>query len=126
MTVSVATDCTLTLTATGANNFIPAFWSAAQTYDQVNACPTGVSMNFSVANDATSTTGLASLLATSIYDQGMTASVAADTGLVTVTSTYLGSETVLKFRPSEITGSTVSPTTFHLSTIYRINTRLSN
>jgi hypothetical protein len=38
LTVSVLSDCTLTLAANGQNNFVQALWSAAPTYDQVNEC----------------------------------------------------------------------------------------
>ena len=109
MTVSILSDCTLTLTANGQNNFVQALWSAADTYSQVEACPTGVSKDFVDEATATAEAGLASLLATSIYTSGMSASVAsvtASSGIISVTS---GSAT-LKFRASAKSGSvTVRP-----------------
>jgi hypothetical protein len=110
MTISVLADCTLTLATDGQNNFVQTLWSAATTYDQVAACPTGVSMTFGSEAAATATTGLASLLATSIYAQGMTAAVSAASGVVTITSTYLSNEATLKYRSSGSTGSAVSRT----------------
>lgn len=108
MTVSVLSDCTLTLVANGENSFVPALWSAAATYNQVKHCPTGVSLDFADQAAATATTGLASIVATSIYAEGMTASVTAVSGEVTITSTYLGNPATLKFRSSDTTGSAVS------------------
>jgi hypothetical protein len=63
---------------------------------------------FTDATDATATTGLATLLATSIYADGMTASVSAASGVITITSTYLTNEATLKYRSSATTGSAVS------------------
>jgi hypothetical protein len=109
ITVSVLADCTLTLTANGQNNFIQGFWSDAATYSQVNDCPTGVSLDFATEAAATATTGLENLLTTSIYAEGLTASVSAAAGVLTVTSTYLSNSAALKYRTSGITGSAVSP-----------------
>jgi hypothetical protein len=109
ITINIGTDCTLSLFANGQNNFITSLWSAATTYDQVTECPTGVSKDFADDASATTTTALASLLATSIYGEGMTASVAAASGLLTITSTYLSNSATLKYRSTGITGSAVSP-----------------
>jgi hypothetical protein len=108
MTVSVLGDCTLTLTANGQNNFVQGLWSGADTYSKLNACPTGASMEFADETTATATTALESLMATSIYAAGVTASVDAASGVVTITSTYLSNEAVLTFRSSGKTGSSVS------------------
>jgi hypothetical protein len=108
LTVSVDADCNLGLATTSTNNFVQSLWSAAQTYSQVKACPTTASLAFTDATVATSETGLASLLTTSIYAEGVTASVSAASGVVTLTSTYLTNEATLKFRSSAITGSAVS------------------
>ena len=109
MTVSVLGDCTLTLAANGQNNFVQGLWSAATTYNQVEACPTGASLDFADDATATATTALGSLLATSIYAEGMTASVAVESGVVTITSDYLGNAATLTFRSSGKSGSSVSP-----------------
>ncbi|KAG7672153.1 putative Sushi, von Willebrand factor type A, EGF and pentraxin domain-containing protein 1 [Nannochloris sp. 'desiccata'] len=109
ITVSVLDDCTLTVIPNGENNYVPALWSANNdTYDNLNSCPPGASMAFDDATAATATTGLADLLATSIYAEGMTASVdaiVAASGIVVVKSTYLGNEATLKYRSSFKSGS---------------------
>lgn len=111
MTVSVDASCTLSLAPNGQNSFVQALWSADNAaYSQVIACPTGASMTFDDDAAATAASALASLLATSIYPEGMTvSSVSAGSGGINVTSTYLGSEETLKFRSSGQSGSSVSP-----------------
>jgi hypothetical protein len=105
VTVSVLGDCTLTLAASGQNNFVQGLWSGDSTYNEVNACPTGASMEFATEAAATATAGLASLMSTSIYADGMVASVSAASGELTISS----GDAVLKYRSSGITGSAVSP-----------------
>ena len=104
MTVSVLSDCTLTVNANGQNNFVQALWSADTTYAQVTECPNGASME-SASDPAASATALATLMSTSIYAEGMTASVAAAPGFITITSTYLSNPAVLKFRASGVSGT---------------------
>lgn len=108
MTVSVSSGCTITLTAKGQRSYIPALWSADDTYNQVKECPTSSSLAFADPTAATATTGLASLLATSIYAEGVTASVTASTGEITIVSTYLSNEATLKYRSTGTTGAAVS------------------
>ncbi|KAL4524675.1 hypothetical protein Ndes2526A_g06790 [Nannochloris sp. 'desiccata'] len=105
MTVSVSSGCTITLTAKGQRSYIPALWSADDTYNQVKECPTSSSLAFADPTAATATTGLASLLATSIYAEGVTASVTASTGEITIVSTYLSNEATLKYRSTGTTGA---------------------
>jgi hypothetical protein len=109
MTVSVGSDCTLSVTANGQDNYVPSLFSADDAaYSQVGSCPAGAtSTAFTTDVAVTDVSNVATLIATSIYATGMTATATATgaTGIVTITSD--GAE--LKFRASSVTGSTVSP-----------------
>lgn len=111
MTVTVTDTCTLSVTANGQDNYVPAIYSADPTYSQVGGCPAG-GTTIVYTDDATITDAdnVATLIATSIYATGLTATAAVEAGIVTITS----SGATLKFRPSSKTGtSEVSPAAMH-------------
>lgn len=102
MTVTVTDTCTLSVTANGQDNYVPAIYSADPTYSQVGGCPAG-GTTIVYTDDATITDAdnVATLIATSIYATGLTATAAVEAGIVTITS----SGATLKFRPSSKTGT---------------------
>ena len=112
LTVTVGADCTLGVTANGEDNYVPAFFSAADAaYSQLTSCPAGATTTaYSTDADITDANNVATLIATSIYATGLTATATAtaSSGVVTITS----DGAVLKFRASSVTGSAVSPAPF--------------
>ena len=105
MTLAVDDQCTLSISTNGANNYVPAMWSAATTYTQLKAFPATASKNF---NAAITQANVASLFAEAIWGSA-TPTAAPTVSAASGALTLVADGVTLVFRPVSRTGaSTVS------------------
>jgi hypothetical protein len=104
LSVTMTVGCTLSVIANGQDNYVPSLFSAGSAgYTQLGSCPAGATVT--TATDSTvSANDVATLIATSIYSSGLTATATATdaSGIVTIVS----GDATLKFRASSASGST--------------------
>lgn len=123
MTLAVDDQCTLTLTTDGANNYVPALWSAATTYTQLKACPATASKNFDSVTSI-SDANVGALLAEAIWGSATpTAAPAVVSAAGTLTVTADG--VTMIFRPVSRTGASTVRCSFFILFLSIINSLTS-